>query len=122
MRILVAEDNTAIRLMVRQILESEGHTILLAENGLEALQRALGDRPDAVILDGSMPVMDGWEVCRRIREHHNIPIMMLTVHSERAHQDRARANGADTFLAKPFDISDMINKVNELAHLSVARR
>lgn len=118
MRILIAEDNAAIRMMVHQILESEGHEVVVAENGLEALQRALLHQPDAVVLDGSMPVMDGWEVCRRIKAQRNIPIMMLTVHAERADRERAQQSGANEFLAKPFDIVDLISKVNALLRMA----
>lgn len=117
MRILVAEDNAAIRMMIQQVLEAAGHEVMLAENGLEAFQRALLHQPDAVVLDGSMPVMDGWEVCRRIKERIDVPIMMLTVHAERADRDRAQASGANDFLAKPFDITDLITKVNNLVSL-----
>lgn len=114
MRILVAEDNAAIRMMVHHVLESEGHDVIIAENGLEALQRTLLHEPDAVVLDGSMPIMDGWEVCRRIKAQRNIPVMMLTVHAERADRQRAAECGADEFLAKPFDIVDLLAKVNAL--------
>ena len=116
MRILIAEDNAAIRMMVHQVLEEEGHDIVLAENGLEALQRTVLHQPDAVVLDGSMPVMDGWEVCRRIKAERDIPVLMLTVHAEQADRDRALRCGANDFLAKPFDIFDLINKVNALEH------
>lgn len=118
MRILIAEDNAAIRLMVHQVLEDEGHEIVLAENGLEALQRALLHQPDAVVLDGSMPVMDGWEVCRRIKAQRDVPVMMLTVHAERADRERAADCGANEFLAKPFDILELIAKVNSLLSLA----
>jgi DNA-binding response OmpR family regulator len=122
MRILVAEDNAAIRMMVDQVLKDAGHEVVLAENGLEALQRALMHKPDAVILDGSMPIMDGWEVCRRIREQTTIPIMMLTVHAERADRERAQTSGANDFLAKPFDINELVTKVNGLLRLANTRR
>jgi CheY-like chemotaxis protein len=114
MRILIAEDNAAIRLMVHQVLEAEGYEVILAENGLEALQRTLLHQPDAVVLDGSMPIMDGWEVCRRIKEQRDVPVMMLTVHAERADRERAQQCGANDFLAKPFDILDLLAKVNGL--------
>lgn len=120
MRILIAEDNAAIRMMVHQVLEAEGHEIVLAENGLEALQRALLHTPDAVILDGSMPMMDGWEVCRRIKQQRDVPVMMLTVHAERADRERAHQSGANEFLSKPFDILDLIAKVNSLLRLARA--
>jgi CheY-like chemotaxis protein len=122
MRILVAEDNAAIRMMVHQVLEDEGHEVVLAENGLEALQRVLLHKPDAVVLDGSMPIMDGWEVCRRIRAQSDVPIMMLTVHAERADRDRAQTGGANDFLAKPFDIAELVTKVNGLLRLPRVRR
>ncbi len=117
MRILIAEDNAAIRMMVHQVLEDAGHEIVLAENGLEALQRALLHQPDLIVLDGSMPVMDGWEVCRRIKAQRDIPVMMLTVHAERADRERAVNCGANDFLAKPFDILDLVAKVNALLSL-----
>ncbi len=112
MRILIAQDNAAILMMVHHILEDEGHEIVLAENGLEALQRALMHQPDAVVLDGSMPLMDGWEVCRRIKAQRDVPVMLLTVHAERGDRERAADCGANEFLAKPFDILDLIAKVN----------
>ncbi len=117
MRILIAEDNAAIRMMVHQVLEDAGHEIVLAENGLEALQRALLHQPDLIVLDGSMPVIDGWEVCRRIKAQRDIPVMMLTVHAERADRERAVNCGANDFLAKPFDILDLVAKVNALLSL-----
>jgi two-component system, OmpR family, response regulator MprA len=114
MRILIAEDNAAIRMMVHHVLESEGHEVIVAENGLEALQRTLLHEPDGVVLDGSMPIMDGWEVCKRIKAQRNVPVMMLTVHAERADRERATECGADEFLAKPFDIVDLVAKINAL--------
>ena len=117
MRILIAEDNAAIRMMVHQVLEEAGHDIILAENGLEALQRTLLHQPDVVVLDGSMPVMDGWEVCRRIKAERDIPVMMVTVHAEPVDRERALSCGANEFLAKPFDICDLVKKVNSLEHM-----
>lgn len=117
MRILIAEDNAAIRMMVQQVLEEEGHELILAENGLEALQRTLLHQLDVVVLDGSMPVMDGWEVCRRIKAERDIPVMMLTVHAEAADRERAFQCGANDFLAKPFDIFDLVKKVTVLENM-----
>ncbi len=108
MRILLAEDNQSIATLLCTILEQEGHTVIVADNGLEALQQALMHRPDVAVLDGSMPVLDGWEVCRRIKAQIALPILMLTVHAEQQDRDRSIASGADAFMAKPFDIHEFV--------------
>ncbi len=112
MRILVAEDNRSISNLIQMILEQEGHSVITTNNGLEALQQALLLHADAAVLDGSMPVMDGWEVCRRIKSQISLPVMLLTVHAEPDHRARAEAYGADAFMPKPFDIHEFVSTLD----------
>ncbi len=120
MRILVAEDNRSISTLLQMILEQEGHSVIMATNGLEALQQALLQRADAAILDGSMPVMDGWEVCRRIKVESTLPVMLLSVHDEPNHRALATAVGADAFMAKPFDIPEFLSTLDGLVAVTKA--
>lgn len=114
MRILIAEDNRAISTLLTTILEQDGHTVIFTDNGLEALQQALLQRPDAAVLDGSMPVLDGWEVCRRIKMQLSLPILILTVHAEPQDRVRSAECGADAFMAKPFDIQEFLGVIRKM--------
>ncbi|GAC1359792.1 MAG: hypothetical protein NVS4B8_27190 [Herpetosiphon sp.] len=121
MRILLAEDNRTISKLVKAILEQQGYTVTAVDNGLEALQQVLMNRPDAVVLDGKMPVMDGWETCRRIKAQQKTPVMMLTVQSEAAEVEYAYTCGADAFMSKPFDVAAFVATVRRLVAPAVAK-
>lgn len=77
-KILIVEDEANIRELLRLYLEREGYTVLEAENGVEGIKKWKSDKPDMLLLDVMMPVMDGWEVCREIRAESDVPIIMLT--------------------------------------------
>ena len=113
--ILVAEDHPEIRMLIGTVLQNEGYTVVLAENGLEALQRALQIDPALVIIDGQMPVLDGWEASRQIRTNRpNIPILMLTVHTEPHDHQRGAACGVTAYMSKPFDPDALLQEVSRL--------
>jgi len=99
--VLVVDDDPNLRKLCTAALEGE-YTILLAENGQQALKLVYQHRPDAVLLDVTMPVMDGWETCRRIWDMADVPVIMLTAHG--ADQDVVRGldAGADDYVTKPF--------------------
>jgi DNA-binding response OmpR family regulator len=77
-KILVVDDDQVLRMMLQAMLERKDYRVVLASNGREGLQKACQTRPDLVLLDIMMPEMDGWEVCRRLRELSSVPIIMLT--------------------------------------------
>lgn len=113
--ILVAEDHPEIRMLIGTVLQNDGYTVVLAENGLEALQRAWQSNPALIIMDGQMPVLDGWEASQRIRTHRpDTPILMLTVHTEPHDYERGTAAGVTAYMSKPFDPDDLLQEVRRL--------
>lgn len=109
--ILVVDDDSQIRRVMRTALSSHGYTIIEARNGEEALKKVRAERLDLIILDLNMPDMDGIEVCREIRVVSNLPIIMLTV--RRAEKDKVRAldAGADDYVVKPFGIDELLARI-----------
>jgi DNA-binding response OmpR family regulator len=114
MRILVVDDNRDILELVQRVLQTYGYEVVVARDGLEALQQESTALPDLVILDVNLPMLDGWEVCRRIKARRDVPIMLLTVRAERADIERSRDAGADDHLPKPFDISEFLSRIGRL--------
>jgi DNA-binding response OmpR family regulator len=114
MRILVVDDNRDILELVERVLQTYGHEVVIARDGLEALQQETATQPDLVVLDVNLPTLDGWEVCRRIKARRDVPIMLLTVRAERVDLERSYQAGADDHLAKPFDISEFLSRINRL--------
>jgi two-component system response regulator MprA len=117
-KILVVDDERAVRESLRRALELEGYEIELAADGQEALQslEANGDgQPDAVILDVLMPVVDGLEVCRRIRRSGNrVPVLMLTARDEIENRVAGLDAGADDYVTKPFALEELVARVRAL--------
>lgn len=121
MRILVVDDNRDILELVERVLITYGYDVVIARDGLEALQQESTSQPDLVVLDVNLPTLDGWEVCRRIKARRNVPVMLLTVRAERADIERSQAAGADDHLPKPFDIAEFLNRIHNLTpHLRAA--
>jgi two-component system response regulator MprA len=117
-KILVVDDERAVRESLRRALELEGYEIELVADGQEALQRleANGEgQPDAVILDVLMPVIDGLEVCRRIRRGGNrVPVLMLTARDEIENRVAGLDAGADDYVTKPFALEELVARVRAL--------
>jgi two-component system KDP operon response regulator KdpE len=109
--ILVVDDDSQIRRVMRNALSSHGYTIIEARNGEEALKKVRADRLDLIILDLNMPDMDGIEVCREIRVVSNLPIVMLTVRSAEKDKVRALDAGADDYVVKPFGIDELLARI-----------
>ena len=101
-KILVVDDETRIRDLLRIILESRGFEVIEAKNGQEAVEDAKAYAPDIIIIDVMMPVMDGFESCRQIREFSDCPILMLTAKGEDYDQIEGFDCGADDYVIKPF--------------------
>ncbi len=109
LRILIAEDETIIRLDLRRVLERAGHEVCAeAKDGLEAVALATAERPDLAILDVRMPNLDGIEAARRILENRPIPIVMLTAYGQDELVSRAVQVGVFGYLVKPFRDSDLL--------------
>jgi DNA-binding response OmpR family regulator len=114
MRILVVDDNRDILDLVQRVLLTYGHDVVIARDGLEAIQQESLMQPDLVVLDVNLPTLDGWEVCRRIKARRDVPVMLLTVRAERADLERSRDAGANDHLPKPFDIAEFLERIKQL--------
>jgi two-component system, OmpR family, response regulator MprA len=116
MKILVVDDERAVRESLRRALELEGYQVELAEDGEQALERVAGiAAPDAVILDVLMPGIDGLEVCRRLRaEPNSVPVLMLTARAEVDSRVAGLDAGADDYLPKPFALAELLARLRAL--------
>jgi two-component system cell cycle response regulator DivK len=116
-KILLVEDNEMNREMIVRRLQHEGHTVIAAINGREALELAEKEKPELILMDISLPEMDGWEVTRELKkraETQSIPIIALTANA--THQDRQKSleAGADAFETKPFRMPRLNAKIQKL--------
>jgi CheY-like chemotaxis protein len=117
LKILVVDDDAAVRSLVRDVLEVEGYAVDLAEDGFSALRRIDAERPDCIVLDVMMPGMDGHAVLSRIRSAEGgsaLPVVMLTAAADDAQAWQAWTGGVDYFLAKPFDPSELLRYLDYL--------
>lgn len=113
--ILIVEDVELNRDLLVQLLE-EDYRLLLAEDGQAALEQAARARPDLILMDLSLPRVDGWEVTRRLKadaELSRIPVIVLSARAMRGDEERARASGCDDFLSKPIDETALFRKLEE---------
>lgn len=110
-KILIVEDEANIRELLRLYLEREGYTVLEAENGVEGIKKWKSDKPDMLLLDVMMPVMDGRAVCREIRAESDVPIIMLTAKGETADRVSGLEMGADDYIVKPLEMPEVIARV-----------
>ena len=111
--ILVIEDHEFNRDLLVQILEDD-YTILVAEDGAEGVARAANEKPDLILMDFGMPVMDGWEATRTIKAQpalRHIPIIAITSHAMVGDEERARQAGCDDYMAKPIDEDALLAKI-----------
>ncbi|MGZ4388622.1 MAG: response regulator transcription factor [Gaiellaceae bacterium] len=120
MRVLVVDDERAVRDSLRRALELDGYEVELAADGEEALHRIEnGTEPDAVVLDILMPRMSGLEVCRRLRESGNrIPVLMLTARDQVEDRVEGLDAGADDYVVKPFALEELLARVRALLRRS----
>jgi two-component system response regulator MprA len=115
MRVLVVDDEPAVRTALERALRIEGYEVELAEDGLEALQRLAAHTPDAVVLDVLMPNVDGLEVCRRIRAADDqTPVLMLTARDAVGDRVAGLDAGADDYLVKPFALEELHARLRAL--------
>jgi two-component system response regulator MprA len=114
-KVLVVDDDRAVREALRRVLTLAGHDVQTAEGGAEALEQVVQSLPDAVVLDIGMPQLDGLEVCRRLRLLGNrVPILMLTAREEVSDRVAGLDAGADDYLVKPFDVEELKARLRAL--------
>jgi len=111
--VLIVEDVALNRDLLVQLLE-DSYRLVLAEDGMAALERAAEMKPDLILMDLSLPRMDGWEATRRLKadaQLARIPVIVLSAHAMRGDEERARASGCDDFLTKPVDETLLFQKL-----------
>ena len=115
LQILVVDDESRMRKLVRDFLEREGFMVLEAEDGLDAMDKFYENKDIAlVILDVMMPKMDGWMVCREIRQSSKVPIIMLTARSEERDELQGFELGVDEYISKPFSPKILVARVSAI--------
>jgi two-component system KDP operon response regulator KdpE len=117
-KILLVEDDAEFRNLTQTWLQNAGYEVITASDGSEGLRRVYSSRPDVVILDANIPKMDGWEVCRRIREMSDIPVLMVTVNGQKADRLKGFTLGADDYLTKPVDFHELIARLQAILRRS----
>jgi len=117
MKILVVEDNVFNRDLIQRFLEPEGFDVVVATDGADGLARAVADKPDLVLMDMSLPVVDGWEATRRMKADPataRIPVIALTAHAMLGDREKALDAGCDDYDTKPIDIERLLSKIRAL--------
>jgi two-component system, cell cycle response regulator DivK len=117
MKILYVEDNDDNIFMLRSRLTRAGYTVVVATDGAQGVTMAAAERPDLVLMDLSLPVLDGWEATRRIKaaaDTSAIPVIALTAHAMPGDQEKALAAGCDDFDTKPVELPRLLGKIRAL--------
>ncbi|PDX96978.1 response regulator transcription factor, partial [Bacillus pseudomycoides] len=110
----IIEDEDNIREICKRYLESEGYEVYTAENGEEGWNVFQQYQPDLIVLDLMMPKKDGWELCEEIRQHSNVPIIILTARAEERDRILGLTIGADDYVTKPFSPRELVLRVQIL--------
>jgi CheY-like chemotaxis protein len=116
-RILLVEDNEMNRDMLSRRLSKRGYEVLIAQDGREGIAMAHSQSPDLILMDMSLPVVDGWEATRRIKseaETRSIPVIALTAHAMAGDEEKARSAGCDDFDTKPVELPRLLTKIEAL--------
>ena len=112
--ILLVEDNEMNRDMLSRRLHRNGYEVVTAEDGLQGVETAIREKPDLILMDMSLPVMDGWEATRRLKADPGtagIPVIALTAHAMAGDEQSAYAAGCDDFDTKPIDLPRLLGKI-----------
>lgn len=116
-KILLVEDNEMNRDMLSRRLERRGFEVVMAVDGGQAVTMAEGERPDLILMDMSLPVMDGWEATRRVKAAEttgHIPIIALTAHAMAGDREKALGAGCDDYDTKPIEMPRLLEKIDAL--------
>jgi CheY-like chemotaxis protein len=117
MKILYVEDNEDNVYVLKSRLTRAGYTVLIAPDGAQAVTMAAAERPDLILMDLSLPVLDGWEATRQIKaapDTRHIPVIALTAHAMAGDREKAIAAGCDDFDTKPVEMSRLLGKIQAL--------
>jgi CheY-like chemotaxis protein len=117
MNVLLVEDNVMNSDVLSRFLKMQGFGVTIARNGLEALQLAISDHPDIILMDISLPLMDGWEATRRLKSQEatrSIPVLALTAHAMAEDRERSLEAGCDDFETKPISFPALLEKIRLL--------
>jgi len=121
-KILLVEDNEMNRDMLSRRLERRGYTVVIAVDGAQAVAMAESEKPALILMDMSLPVLDGWEATRQIRAtNKSIPIIALTAHAMASDAEKAREYGCDDFDTKPVELTRLLDKVEGLLKSRVSQ-
>jgi CheY-like chemotaxis protein len=124
-KILLVEDNEMNRDMLSRRLERRGHSVVMAEDGQRGVDLARSELPDLILLDMSLPVIDGWEAARRIKAEqatNAIPIIALTAHAMAGDREQALQAGCDDYDTKPVELKRLLTKIESLLEKKAAAR
>jgi two-component system response regulator RegX3 len=110
-RVLIVDDEEALRLSLSYALAREGYSVRTASDGVSALEHVQAEAPDVIVLDLMLPGIDGMEVCRKIRESSDVPIVMLTARDQSREKIQGLSSGADDYVTKPFDTPELIARI-----------
>jgi len=113
-RVLVIEDDLSMRELLELYLRREGYEIITASTGVEGVEMALSEKPDLILLDIMLPGIDGWEVCRRIRNSFYVPIIMITAKGEEVDRILGLELGADDYITKPFSPRELMARIKAM--------
>ena len=116
--VLVVEDDKNIAELLQMYLEKEGYAVTVALDGGQGLDKFRAIKPDLVLLDLMLPVMDGWAVCRAIRAESQTPIIMLTAKGETSDKVAGLKNGADDYITKPFEMKEVLARIEAVLRRS----
>lgn len=119
-KILVVDDDQNICELLRLYLEKDGFSVVVANNGRQAIEYNKTENPNLILLDIMMPELDGWQVCREIRKEYETPIIMLTAKSETFDTILGLELGADDYISKPFDTKEVIARIKAVLRRSKA--
>ena len=109
--VLIVEDDKNIQSLLQMYLEKEGYAVTVADDGGQGMTKFRAIKPDLVLLDVMMPVMDGWTVCKMIRAENQTPIIMLTAKSETDDKVTGLKYGADDYITKPFEMKEVLARI-----------
>ena len=116
-KVLLVEDNEMNRDMLSRRLNRRGYDVVFAVDGQQGLEVARSEKPDIIIMDLSLPVMDGWEATRRVKSDdalRNVPVIALTAHTMSGDRERALEAGCDDYDTKPVELDRLIGKIERL--------